>query len=62
MDKIKNNSINGGGNIVYCLGLIGAAVFYIQQADGFWRVILAILKAFVWPAFTVYDLLTFLAA
>jgi hypothetical protein len=47
----------GGGNAVYCLGLICALVYYIQQADGFWSVILGILKAFVWPAFAVYYVL-----
>jgi hypothetical protein len=52
----------GGGNAVYVLGLIGALVYYIQHADGFWSVILGILKALVWPAFVIYDLLKFLAA
>jgi hypothetical protein len=47
----------GGGSAVYGLGLIGALVFYIQQADGFWEVILGILKALVWPAFLVYEVL-----
>ena len=51
----------GGGNAVYGLGLIGALVYYIQFAHGFWAVILGILKAFVWPAFAVYELLKFLA-
>jgi len=51
----------GGGNAVYGLGLIGALVYYIQHAAGFWPVILGILKALVWPAFVIYDLLTFLA-
>jgi hypothetical protein len=51
----------GGGNAVYGLGLIGALVFYIQQADGFWSGVLGILKALVWPAFVIYDLLKFLA-
>ena len=50
-----------GGDAVYGLGLIGALVYYIKVADGFWSVILGILKAFVWPAFVVYDLLQFLA-
>lgn len=50
----------GGGDAVYGLGLIGALVFYIQQAEGFWAVIVAILKALVWPAFVVYDLLKFI--
>jgi hypothetical protein len=47
----------GGGGFVWFLGFIGAMVFYIQEAHGFWGVIVAILKAFVWPAFLVYDLL-----
>lgn len=51
----------GGGGAVYGLGLIGALVFYIQQAHGFWPVVLGVLKALVWPAFVVYDLLKFLA-
>jgi hypothetical protein len=37
--------------------VIGAMVFYIQQAHGFWGVVVGILKAFVWPAFLVYDVL-----
>ena len=54
-------SSRGGGDAVYGLGLIGALVYYIQHADGFWGVLLAILKALVWPAFVVYDLLHHLA-
>jgi hypothetical protein len=51
----------GGGDAVYGLGLIGALVYYIQAADGFWGGVLGILKALVWPAFVIYDLLKFLA-
>lgn len=58
--KYNYSHSSGGGDAVYGLGLIGAAVFYIQQASGFWSVIVAILKALVWPAFVVYDLLKFL--
>jgi hypothetical protein len=36
-------------------------VYYIQAADGFWSGVLGILKALVWPAFVVYELLKFLA-
>lgn len=46
-----------GGDAVYGLGLIGALIFYLQQAEGFLEILLAILQAFVWPAFVVYDLL-----
>lgn len=47
----------GGGGAVYGLGLIGALVFYIQQADGFWNGVVGVLKALVWPAFLVYEAL-----
>jgi hypothetical protein len=52
----------GGGNAVYGLGLIGALIYYIQAADGFWVGVLGVLKAIVWPVFVVYDLLTFLGS
>jgi hypothetical protein len=45
----------GGGNAVYGLGLIGALVYYIQAADGFWEGVLGVLQALVWPAFLVYE-------
>ena len=52
----------GSGSVVYGLGLIGAAIYYVQAATGFWWGVLGILKAIVWPAFLVYDLLAFLKA
>ena len=58
----SNRGAGGGGNAVYGLGLIGALVYYIQAADGFWSIVLGILKALVWPAFVIYDLLRFLAS
>ncbi len=45
----------GGGNAVYGLGLIGALVYYIQAADGFWEGLLGVLQAIFWPAFLVYE-------
>ena len=52
----KNNITCKGSGGIYCLGTIGAAVYYLQQATGFWPGVLAILKALVWPAFLVYKL------
>ncbi len=52
----------GGNNAVYCLGMIGAAVYFVQQANGFGEVLVALLKAVVWPAFLVFELLKSLAA
>jgi hypothetical protein len=54
-----HNRGGSGGNLVWFLGMIGAMVFYIQQAHGFWGVVVAVLKALVWPAFLVYELLKF---
>ena len=51
---MKNNA---SGGMVYCLGLIGALVYFIQQADGFGAGIVGFLKALVWPVFLVYKLL-----
>lgn len=42
---------------LYFFGFIGAAVYYISIAAGFWTGVLGFLKACVWPAFLVYELL-----
>jgi len=55
-----SKSCNGGG--IYCLGFIGAAVYYISTATGFWGGVLGFLKALVWPVFLVFELLAFLRA
>lgn len=59
-DKMKSQSKSDGGNAVYFFGLIGASVYYIQQASGFGEVIVAVFKSLVWPAFVIYDLLKFI--
>lgn len=52
----------GPTGFVFFAAFIGAAVYFIQQANGFWEVILALLKAVVWPAFVVYHALQLLMA
>jgi hypothetical protein len=42
---------------IYFFGLVGAAIYYISNATGFWMGFLGLLKAFVWPAFLVYEAL-----
>jgi hypothetical protein len=46
-----------GGSMVYFVGFIGAAVYYIGHASGFWLGVLGFLKACVWPAMLVYHAL-----
>jgi hypothetical protein len=48
-----------GGEAVYGLGFIGAAIYYISTATGFWDGVLGVLQAMVWPVFFVYDALKF---
>jgi hypothetical protein len=48
---------HGGGHALYGLGFIGAAIYYISTATGFWMGVLGVLKAIVWPAFLVFQLL-----
>jgi len=44
---------------IYSLGFIGAAIYYISNANSFGEGVLGLLKAIVWPAFLVYKLLGF---
>jgi hypothetical protein len=55
---MKHNGAVGGG--VYGLAFIGALVYFLQHATGFWNGVLGILKAMVWPALVVYELMKFL--
>jgi hypothetical protein len=50
---------DGTAGFAYFVGFIGAAVYFIGQATGFWMGVLGFLKALVWPAFVVYGLLKF---
>lgn len=50
----------GGGEAVYGLGFVGAAIYFIGTATTFWVGVLGFLKAMVWPVFVVHALLKFL--
>lgn len=51
---------NAPAGVVYVLGLIGAAVFFISQATSFWLGVLGFLKAIVWLALLVYEAFKYL--
>jgi hypothetical protein len=59
MKKHECKSYHHDTGAVYFLGFIGAAIYYVQNATGFWNGVLGILKALVWPAMLVYKLLGF---
>jgi hypothetical protein len=51
----RRPATGGGGGAVFGLGFVGSFVWFWQQADGLGEHLVGILKAFVWPAFLVYD-------
>lgn len=61
MKERCNSVATPAGGAVYGLGLIGAAVFFIGQATGFWMGVLGFLKALVWPAFLIHEAFKYLA-
>ncbi|MBT4210171.1 MAG: hypothetical protein HOE19_04655 [Candidatus Komeilibacteria bacterium] len=54
MGKRCNDVCGGAG---YSVGFIGALVYYVQYAESFGAGALGALKALVWPAMLVYQLL-----
>lgn len=57
MSNRTSGGVTGG---TYFLALIGAAVYFIQQAHNFGDGLLGVLKAIVWPGVLIYDVLKFL--
>ena len=61
MKKSKSAVKDGGAGAVWFLGFVGALFYYLHFHSGtLWLVILAFLKALVWPALLVYHWLVFL--
>jgi hypothetical protein len=48
---------NGPLGFLLFVAYIGAAVYFVERADGFWGVVLALLEAIVWPAYLIYGAL-----
>lgn len=54
---IKVDKRSGPAGFSVFVAFVGAAVYFVNQVDGFWNIILALIKAAVWPAILVYNLL-----
>jgi hypothetical protein len=59
-NEVSKSRISHPASFVWFLGFIGAFIYYVQLATGFWLGVLGFLKAIVWPAFLVYHLFEFL--
>jgi hypothetical protein len=55
--KIKIINQQGPWGYVLFMAYIGAAVYFVRLSDGFWGFILALLKAAVWPAYVLHNVL-----
>jgi len=53
------NKGSSPAGVVYGLGFIGAAIYFLQHSNTLLTGVLGILKALVWPAFVVYKLFEF---
>ena len=62
MRKECKTNYRGCGGCAYFLGFVGAAVYYLSTATGFWNGVWGIIKALVWPAFLVFEVLKFIGA
>ena len=45
---------------VYGLGFIGALIYFISHATGFWMGVFGVFKAIFWPAFFIYAIFKYL--
>lgn len=54
-DRKRDAPAPPAGGAVYGLGMIGAGIWFWQQADGAGEHVVGLLKALVWPAFLVYE-------
>lgn len=60
--SVKVINEHGPLGFVFFVAFIGAWIYFIQKADGFWELIGAFFQAIVWPGFVVYHALRLLGA
>lgn len=59
--KAPSATTAAGTGGLWFAGFIAALIYYIQYHSGtFWLVVLAILKAMIWPILLIYELMKFL--
>lgn len=62
--KIKEMCGNGcgcgcSGQVIYGLGFLGAAFYYITNATSFFGGVWGVIKALVWPAFLIFKFFSY---
>jgi hypothetical protein len=59
-DKSVKVVNKGAPPAVFFLTYIGALIYFVDRAEGFWEVVLAFLQAAVWPAYLINKIFTLL--
>ncbi|GAA4706546.1 hypothetical protein APR04_001739 [Promicromonospora umidemergens] len=52
---MSSSNSGAAGGAIYGLGILGALVYFWQQADGFWEHAWSVVQGLFWPAFMVYE-------
>lgn len=60
-DSPRTRSAPAAPEALYGLGVLGAWVWFWQQADGFWGHAWALVEGILWPAYLVYQAFAALA-
>lgn len=61
MAKEKVKEIHRSGPLpFFLLTYIGTLIYFLDNADGFWEIVLAFLQALVWPALLINKIFTML--
>ena len=63
MAKDKTTKVvydHGPMGYIMFMAWIGAVIYFVQQSEGFFGFVVAILQACVWPAYVLYEVLKIL--
>lgn len=58
--RVKVVEKSGPWGLFFVMAYIGAVIYFVQQNEGFWGFILALLQAFVWPVYVIHAVLKLL--
>ena len=58
--KMKMMKRGGPLHLAFFFAWVGALVYFVQNSNGFWGFILAVLKSIVWPAYVIHAVLKLL--
>jgi hypothetical protein len=60
LKKKRHTRHDGTSGAIYGLAFIGAAVYFVQHATGFWNGVWGFVKAIFWPAVVLWKALELL--